>query len=138
MNRRAIVFVVGVVFFCGPAAQWTASQNVSPAAAKLLIPHESWTCGMAEGIPNPEAGTLVFNVEAKFDKILDVGKTPYGNRQVVVVQDGVVSGPKLSGSVMPGALDLELKLSNGVVEIEQILVLKTSDGKYVYVHNAGT
>src|SRR6185436_19780440 len=64
--------------------------------------------------------------------------TPYGNRQVVVVQDGVVSGPKLSGSVMPGALDLELKLSNGVVEIEQILVLKTSDGKYVYVHNAGT
>jgi hypothetical protein len=39
---------------------------------------------------------------------------------------------------MPGALDFELKLSNGTIEIEQIFVLKTDDGKYVYVRNAGT
>jgi len=35
-------------------------------------------------------------------------------------------------------LDFELKLSNGAIEIEQIFVLKTDDGKYVYVRNAGT
>ena len=39
---------------------------------------------------------------------------------------------------MPGALDFELKLSNGTIEIEQILVLKTSDGKYIYLRSAGT
>ena len=39
---------------------------------------------------------------------------------------------------MTGALDLELKLSNGVIEIEQQLVLKTNDGKYIYVRAAGT
>jgi hypothetical protein len=39
---------------------------------------------------------------------------------------------------MPGALDFELKLSNGTIEVEQIFVLKTDDGKYVYVRNAGT
>jgi hypothetical protein len=132
----AIVFILGALILCGPPS--TAGQNNSAAAAKVLIPHESWTCGMAEGIPNPEAGTLVFTVEAKFDRVLDVGKTPYGNRQVVVVQDGVLSGSKLSGSVMPGALDFELKLANSVIEIEQLLVFKTSDGKYVYARTAGT
>src|SRR6478672_1317337 len=96
-------------------------QNTTGRSA-VLIPHESWTCGMAEGIPSPESGTVIFEAEMKFERILDVGKTPYGNRQVVVMQEGTVAGAKLSGSVMPGALDFELKLSNGTIEIEQVLV----------------
>ena len=93
---------------------------------------------MADGIPNPESGTLVFGAEVKFDQILDVGKTQYGNRQVIVGQEGAVSGSKISGTVTAGSLDFELKLSNGTIEVEQVLVLKTSDGKYVYARNAGT
>jgi hypothetical protein len=49
----------------------------------------------------------------------------------------VVSGAKLSGVVMPGALDFELKLANGVVEIEQIFVLRAAEGRYIYVRTAG-
>jgi hypothetical protein len=108
------------------------------SAPKVLIPHESWTCGMPDGIPAPETGSLVFELEMKFEKVLDVGKTPFGERKVIVGQEGTLSGPKLTGTVMAGALDFELKLSNGTIEIEQVLVLKTSDGKYVYVRNAGT
>ena len=93
---------------------------------------------MADGIPNPESGTLVFEAEVTFDRVLDVGKTQYGNRQVIVGQEGAVSGAKLSGTVTAGALDFELKLSNGTIEVEQVLVIKTSDGKYVYARNAGT
>lgn len=93
---------------------------------------------MPDGIPSPESGTLVFEAEMKLDRIVNVGKTPFGTRQVAVAQDGMVSGAKVSGSVMPGALDFELKLSNGVIEIEQILMLKTTDGKYIYLRTAGT
>ena len=93
---------------------------------------------MADGIPNPESGTLVFEAEVKFDRVLDVGKTQYGNRQVIVGQESAVSGSKISGTLTAGALDFELKLSNGTIEVEQVLVLKTSDGKYVYARNAGT
>jgi hypothetical protein len=39
---------------------------------------------------------------------------------------------------MTGALDFELTLGNGVIEIEQILVVRTSDGRFVYVRGAGT
>ena len=74
----------------------------------------------------------------KLERVTDIGRTPYGNRQVAVVQDGVLSGSRFSGSVMTGALDLELKLSNGVIEIEQLLVLKSNDGRYIYVRAAGT
>jgi Protein of unknown function (DUF3237) len=74
----------------------------------------------------------------KLDRVADIGKTQYGYRRVAVGQEGAVSGPKLSASVMPGALDFELTLSNGTIEIEQILVLKTTDGKYIYARNAGT
>jgi len=71
---------------------------------------------MAEGVPAPESGTLVFEAQMQIDKIYEVGKTPYGNRRVAVVRDGMLSGAKLSGFVTPGALDFELKLSNGVTE----------------------
>jgi hypothetical protein len=140
--KNAVLSIVWITLVYGPAQQ-AISQNAADrrvanaGSAKVIIPHESWTCGMAEGIPNPESGTLVFEAEMKFERVLDVGRTPYGKRQVVVMQGGVVSGPKLSGVVMPGALDFELKLSNGTVEVEQTLVLRTSDGSYVYGRTAG-
>jgi hypothetical protein len=132
-NKHVLLFTVLAVILSTAVVPWAFGQNV-----KVLIPHESWNCGMAEGIPAPESGNLVFQLEMKFDKVLDVGKTPFGDRKVIVAQEGTVSGPKLTGSVMPGALDFELKLSNGTIETEQIFVLKTSDGKYVYARNAGT
>jgi Protein of unknown function (DUF3237) len=132
-NRPALFFTALTIILSAIVAQPALGQN-----AKVLVPHESWNCGMADGIPEPESGSLIFELETKFEKVLDVGKTPFGDRKAIVLQEGTVSGSKLTGTVMPGALDFELKLSNGTLEIEQIFVLKTSDGKYVYVRNAGT
>src|SRR5690606_14440074 len=103
--------------------------------AKVIVPDRAWDCGMSEGIPSPESGTLAFEMEVTLDRTVEIGKTQYGNRRVAVGQAGTVKGPKLSATVMPGALDLELTLSNGTIEIEQILVLRATDGKYIYVRN---
>ncbi len=105
---------------------------------KILIPHKSWTCGMAEGIPTPESGVLVFEADMKLDKVYNLGKTQYGQRQVYVIQSGTISSTKLTGSVMSGGLDFQLDLSNGAMEIEQLLVIKTSQGNYIYLRSAGT
>jgi hypothetical protein len=125
-----VLLVVAALFLSVPALR--------AQSAKVLVPHSSWDCGMPGGIPSPESGVLIFEAEMKLDRVANIGKTPYGDRQAAVVQDGALSGMKVSGSVMPGALDLELKLSNGAIEIEQFFVLKTSDDKYAYVHAAGT
>jgi hypothetical protein len=119
----------------GGAAQAKAAYG---GAAKILIPHRSWPCGMAAGIPVPERGVPVLEADMKLDQAYSIGKTPYGQREVFVVQGGTVSGQKINGSVMAGGLDFQLSFSSGGMEIEQIFVLKTGDGKYIYLRNAGT
>jgi len=126
----AMLMCVGELSYC----------QLKPAdgAGKVLIPHKSWPCGMAEGIPVPERGALVFEASMKLDQIYDVGKTPYGQRQVFVIQGGTISGEKINGSVMSGGLDFQLSFSNGGMEIEEIFILRTGDGKYIQMRSAGT
>ncbi|MBN1974081.1 MAG: DUF3237 family protein [Sedimentisphaerales bacterium] len=117
----------------------SASRDESAAdAEKTLVPHSSWTCEMPDGIPKPENGVLVFDAQINLDQVYDVGKTQYGRRQVLVVKDGTITGEKIKASVMPLGLDFQLTLSSGVIEIEQVLVFRTNDSKYIYVRNAGT
>ena len=136
-QTRAIAGIVGVILSVISMAVAVAGQaNVS--GADLIVPHESWSCGLPDGIPRPEGGTLVFEAEMKLDRVADIGRTQYGRRQVAVVQEGTLTGQRLTGSIMTGALDFELTLTNGIIELEQIFVLRTSDGRYVYLRAAGT
>ena len=136
-QTRAIAGIVGVLLSVIGTAVGVVGQGNAPGA-DLIVPHESWSCGLPEGIPRPEIGTLVFEAEMKLDRVADIGRTQYGRRQVAVAQGGTLTGQRLTGSIMSGALDFELTLANGVVEVEQIFVLRTSDGRYVYLRAAGT
>ncbi len=131
-----LVFVLAILSSCT-----NASMSANDSAAnmeKSLIPHESWTCLMPDGIAKPEKGKLVLEINMNIDQIYDVGQTQFGQRMAYVVKDGKVTGDKLQASVMPLGLDYELTLSNGVVEIEQIIVLRTSDNRYILVRSPGT
>jgi hypothetical protein len=119
------------------AGQSSATRQAS-SAQRVIVPHESWTCGLPGGIPSPESGTLVFSADMPLERLADVGKTQYGRRQVAVAREGTLTGSKLSGTVMSGALDFELTLENGVVEVELVMVVRTADGKYVFARSAGT
>ncbi|HEY4363101.1 MAG TPA: DUF3237 family protein [Bryobacteraceae bacterium] len=132
-HRRTFLFTATAAVLASSVAPKTYGQT----PAKALIPHSSWDCGMAEGIPNPESGALLFEAQMKLDRLASIGKTPYGSRRVAVGMEGKVTGPKLSVTIMTGALDLELTLANGAVEVEDILVFKTDDGKYIYSRSAG-
>ena len=129
-----ILFVLGVVIRLALGTQPVQAQR----AQQTLIPHATWDCGMPEGIPSPEAGSLILEIEMPLDRVADIGRTQYGLRRVAVGVGGVVEGRRLSAKVMPGALDFELTLQNGTIEIEQVFVLQAADGSYIYVRNAGT
>jgi hypothetical protein len=102
---------------------------------KTVVPDASWDCGMPKGIPEPESGTLLFTAEIALKELCDIGETPFGTRSVYVTGEGKITSSRVKASVLPGSLDYQLKLSNGV--LEQILVLKTTDGQYIYSRNAG-
>jgi hypothetical protein len=121
------------------AGQGTARPASGNAGARaLMIPHDTWSCGLPSGIPAPETGTLLFTVEAPLERVAEIGLTQYGQRQVAVTQQGTIAGPRLSGTVMTGGLDYTLTIGNGVVEIEQIFVFRTADGRYIYARTCGT
>jgi len=132
-NRRRFILTAGAAMIAGPAVRLAKAQN----AANVFVPDASWDCGMTGGIPNPESGVLIFEAKIPLDRSARIGKTPFGNRRATVGLEAPVSGPKFKGSVMTGALDYELTLSNGVIEVEQIYVFKTDDGKYILSRCAG-
>jgi hypothetical protein len=138
MKCKQWIALTLVMLVCVAGLSYCLSQSPDERTGKILIPHKSWPCGMAEGIPVPEIGALVFEADMKLDQSYDLGRTPYGRRNVYVIQSGTVSGEKIKGSVMPGGLDFQLSFPNGGMEIEQILVLQTDDGKYIYMRSAGT
>jgi len=128
--RLASSVALALVLAASPA---TAQPNT-----RTMVPHPMWDCGLPGGIPSPEAGTPIFEIRIDLDRAADIGQTPFGHRRVAVGKAGTVEGPRLTAAVMPGALDFELTLSNGAIEIEQILVLQSTDGSYILVRNAGT
>jgi hypothetical protein len=78
------------------AVETKKSDTQSTTAGKVLIPHAAWSCGMPDGIPIPESGIKVFDAEMKLSQLYDLGKTQYGQRQVLVVEGGTLKGPKLN------------------------------------------
>jgi hypothetical protein len=139
MNKNWLLAVILTMACFGPADNgWAQTADAGyQGADKLLAPGKTWSCGMPEGIPVPERGVPVFEATMTLE-YYDVGLTPYGHRKVCVIQGGTVTGEKINGLVMSDGLDFELSLANGTMEIEQVLVLKTGDGKYIYLRNAGT
>jgi hypothetical protein len=140
-DRRGLMRIVYVAVAAAVLSSVVSGGSAAArqaSAGPVIVPHESWSCGLPGGIPTPESGTLLFTAEISLDRVADIGRTQYGRRQVAVGREGTFTGSKLSGSVMTGGLDFELTLANGVIEIEQILVLRTADGKYVYARTAGT
>ena len=137
-TRHARSLIASTVVVLALAAAVAAGQGAAPGAGTIIVPHESWSCGLASGIPGPESGTLVFEAALTLDRVADIGPTQYGRRRVAVAAGGTLTGAKIAGTVMSGALDFELTLANGVIELEQILVLRTGDGRFVYMRGAGT
>lgn len=66
-----------------------------------------------------------------------VGAGPLGERRIVPILGGQVSGPRLSGEVLPGGADFQLIRPDGVAEIVARYTLRLADGALVYVVNRG-
>ena len=101
------------------------------------VPDPSWACGVPEGFVPPTRGQLVFDATFDLGDTHDVGATQYGQRRVLDVRGGSIMGEKLAASVLTGGLELELTLSNGARELEQLHMLRASDGTLIYLRGCG-
>lgn len=92
---------------------------------------------MAAGIPPPTKGQLVFRATLQVGMNRDAGTTNYGRRRIVDITGGTVTGTRVEATVLTGGFDFELTLSNGTIELEQIDVLRASDGTLIYMRSCG-
>ena len=62
------------------------------------------------------------------------GKTPFGERNIVPITGGTVSGPKIMGTVMPGGWDWQLS-TGGCNRLKADYMIRTDDGIIINVLN---
>ncbi|WP_211223713.1 DUF3237 domain-containing protein [Massilia niastensis] len=80
---------------------------------------------------------FVFGARIKVDKPLVIGQSAHGLRRVVPIVGGTVSGPALTGTVVPGGADWQFVRPDGVVDVQAKYTLKADDGTLVMVDNRG-
>ncbi|XXT19131.1 DUF3237 domain-containing protein [Sorangium sp. So ce429] len=102
-----------------------------------IVPDPSWTCGMPDGIPLPTLGELVFRATLQLGDTHDVGTTQFGQRRLLDVTGGTLTGDRIQATFLTGGMELELTLSNGSVELEEINILRASDGTLIYLRSCG-
>ena len=83
------------------------------------------------------AGELVFEARVSVAPPLELGETPRGRRRVIHITGGTVSGPRLSGTIIPGGADWQIIRSDGVTELTALYEIKTDDGVLIHVTNRG-
>jgi hypothetical protein len=113
-----------------------SSAGAASTVDATIVPDPAWACGMEDGIPPPTKGMLAFTITLNISAEHEVGKTPYGDRRLLDVSGGTITGERLQGTVLTGGLEYELTLDNGVMEYQSINVLDTSAGR-IFVRSCG-
>jgi Protein of unknown function (DUF3237) len=79
----------------------------------------------------------IFSIRAELEAITNLGRTPYGERRMIGITGGSVSGPKLDGRILPGGADWQIIRGDGVADIKARYAIETSAGALIMVTSEG-
>lgn len=70
-------------------------------------------------------------------KPLTTGEMALGERRLIPITGGTVTGPRLSGRILPGGADAQILRPGGFTELVARYCIEASDGAIIYVENSG-
>jgi len=79
----------------------------------------------------------IFTIDAELEAVVTVGRTPYGERRLVAITGGRVTGPKLSGRILPGGADWQIIRGDGAADIQARYIIEADGGGRVLVDSKG-
>ncbi len=79
----------------------------------------------------------IFTVQAELEAIINFGRTPYGERRVINILGGTITGPKLKGRILPGGADWQIVRSDGAADIQARYTIETDKGACILVSSDG-
>ena len=68
---------------------------------------------------------------------ITIGDTPEGLRRVVPILGGTISGPRLSGRILPAGADFQLIRPDGYTTLDARYAAELDDGAMLYIVNLG-
>lgn len=97
------------------------------------------TPALAQDGPAAPAPTLTFafSVRATLDPVVEQGEVDNGRRRFIPITGGTVSGPALTGTVLPEGGDWQVIMPGGLTSIEARYFIKAADGTMIEVTNPG-
>ena len=100
---------------------------------------ETQSTGAGGATANDDDPTLefVFEVIASLEEPLIFGNTGIGERRIIGITGGTVTGPELQGVVLPGGADWQLVRSDGMSDIHARYTLQADDGALIYIDAPG-
>lgn len=83
--------------------------------------------------------TLEFIAEAivELDQPQLLNHTRYGQRRIITIKGGKVSGPKINGKILPGGADWQTVRVDGTVDISARYSIQTDNGEILYLQDHG-
>lgn len=77
-----------------------------------------------------------FDVEVEVDDPIEIGQTGDGQRRIIEIVGGTVSG-RIEGELLPGGADYQLSRIERPTELVAKYAFETDSGSRVYVENRG-
>ena len=87
--------------------------------------------------PSPPRLVPAFRASVAVAPPRSLGSTFGGERRIVDIVGGEVSGARLSGRVLPGGADWQIVRDDGVAVLEARYTIEADDGALIYVQNFG-
>ena len=86
---------------------------------------------------NPLRLTFATEITASIGDPTMVGPVPGGLRAMVPIAGGTVSGPLLTGDIIPGGADWALLQPDGTAYVDARYIIRLADGSFVCIRNTG-
>src|SRR5258705_8712727 len=81
---------------------------------------------------------LLMTMRVQVGTVLNIGAVPHGTRRTAPLGGGTFEGPRLRGTILPGgSADWQLLRSDGVLEMDLRVTLRTDDGALISMRSFG-
>jgi Protein of unknown function (DUF3237) len=88
-------------------------------------------------LPPPPALLPMMRIHCQVGALVSLGESAYGERRYVPLGGGRVQGPELSGDLVEGGVDWQVRRTDGVLEIAAHYVIRAEDGALIEVRSDG-
>lgn len=79
----------------------------------------------------------IFTIQCELEGIMNLGRTPVGERRIINILGGPVDGPKLKGRVLPGGADWQIIRADGAADIQARYTIESDAGARILVSSEG-